>query len=173
MGVTWRVNISVKKVRSVWGSHLNSKAKEFAYLAQEMGEKSNSSAHCCGMKKDAGGGGLWIRLLISLQLDCSIYMVKRISVYSWMVGDPASTELNCWYISDNTQSAVYSSSMIILLQVLYWTINYYYRSQFYSITAGGCRVKYPSFSLIDCLHMPVCEYKRRTVESFFFPRRND
>lgn len=36
---------------------MNSKAKEFAYLAQEMGEKSNSSAHCCGMKKDAEGGG--------------------------------------------------------------------------------------------------------------------
>lgn len=60
---------------------------------------------------------------------------------------------------------MYSSTIIIQLQVLYWKTNYYYRSQF-SLTAGGCRIKYPSFILIQaCLHVPVCEHKRRTVTS--------
>lgn len=60
---------------------------------------------------------------------------------------------------------MYSSTIIIQLQVLYWKTNYYYRSQF-SLTAGGCRIKYPSFILIQaCLRVPVCEHKRRTVTS--------
>ena len=90
---------------------------------------------------------------------------KRGSVYSWLVCGPASTELKCWYISDNTQRPVYSSTIIIQLQVLYRKTNYYYRSQF-SLTAGGCRIKYPSFILIQsCLHVPVCEHRRRAVTS--------
>lgn len=80
-----------KKEFRKWGPNLNSEAKAFALPVLERGvKKSNCSAHCrCGMKRDAGK--LWIRLLIPLQLNCSIYRVGRIPVYSWLAGDPAST----------------------------------------------------------------------------------